>query len=198
MNYVVNRPAGQAVRERAKILASYIDKLSTPSFSALSIACGHLREASFSTTILENKAHLFAMDHDPVSLDEVKRSLPGANITTIKESVFELVRGNKDISSVDFVYSAGLYDYLKPGIAKRLTSYMFKTLNSRGTLLVTNFTPYTPDIGYMESFMGWDLIYRTHEDMLGLLQHINEDEIASTKIFYNKDRSLVFLEVTKT
>ena len=37
-------------------------------------------------------------------------------------------------------------------------------LKENGRLLIANFMPSNPDMGYMEAFMGWELLYRTREE----------------------------------
>jgi len=46
--------------------------------------------------------------------------------------------------------AAGLFDYLLQRLAQRLTRAMFDLLHPGGRMLVTNFVPLIPDIGYME------------------------------------------------
>ena len=94
-------------------------------------------------------------------------------------SVRRLLAGKADLGRFDLVYSAGLYDYLDDRVAKRLTTSLFRMLEPGGTLLFCNFLRTTADVGYMESFMGWDLIYRDRDEIEGLLGDVDESEIES-------------------
>ena len=48
---------------------------------------------------------------------------------------------------------------------QRLTKLMFDMVVPGGRVLVANFAPVLPEVGYMETFMAWKLIYRTPEEM---------------------------------
>ena len=92
---------------------------------------------------------------------------------------------------------AGLYDYLSKPVAERLTSTMFAALRPHGTLLLANFLPDIPDVGYMESFMDWHLIYRTDQDMLDLIDALPRADVACVRQFRDSQNTITFLEVTK-
>ena len=64
-------------------------------------------------------------------------------------------------------------------------------------LLVANFLPGIRDIGYMETFMGWNLIYRNRYEMMGLTSEIPQDEIQDIRVFTEDNESIIFLQVTK-
>ena len=64
---------------------------------------------------------------------------------------------------------------LQEKVAVKLTSLMFRMLRPGGKVLLTNFLPTVVDAGYMESFMGWDLIYRTREDLRDLARDIDPE-----------------------
>jgi extracellular factor (EF) 3-hydroxypalmitic acid methyl ester biosynthesis protein len=97
----------------------------------------------------------------------------------------------------DLVYAAGLYDYLNERVAIRLTRQMFETLAPGGRLLIANFAPTLRDIGYMETYMGWKVKYRTRDDMKALSADIPLHAIASHRVFGDAFSNIVFLEVTK-
>ena len=63
-------------------------------------------------------------------------------------------------------------------------------------MLVINFVSLIPDIGYMESFMDWHLIYRTHEEMLDLAATIPVEDIGNLRLFTEADQNLLFLQIT--
>ena len=200
--YTTNAPASRAVRYRRKLLARYIDAacLANPgTANILAIACGHFREAELSLEIPKhNFASIVALDQDEHSLATVTSHYARHGITPMRGSVKNLIVGkNKFPAEYDLVYSAGLYDYLEAPIAKRLTENLFASLRSKGTLLLANFLPDIPDVGYMECLMDWWLIYRSDAEMLALISGIDANNIAHYKIFRDPEENIVFLEVTR-
>ena len=112
-------------------------------------------------------------------------------------SVRGILSGKTVFRGFDLVYAADFYDYLNDATATRLTALMFAMLNPGGRLLVPNFAPCLRDIGYMESFMRWDLIYRTEAQVAGLAAQIPPADIAASRTFWETHGNIVFLEVVR-
>jgi SAM-dependent methyltransferase len=153
----------QSVRARRDILAQTIDCLADENshpVRVLSIACGHLREAKKSEAFLAGQIGEFiALDQDLQSLELIKQEQSSYPIQTIHSSITALIRNKLTFENLDLVYAAGLYDYLSQSFATRLTKIMFDMLRPGGKLLVANFIPDHREVGYMETFMQWHLIY---------------------------------------
>ena len=64
-------------------------------------------------------------------------------------------------------------------------------------MVVANFMPGIRDVGYMEAFMDWRLIYRTRHDMTDLTMEIEEPEIRDLRLFTEESRNIIFLRLTK-
>lgn len=198
----VNRPSAIAVRNRAELIASYIDKTADTKKEPriLSIACGHLREALMSQAIINNRiAELVAIDHDLETLNVIKHELTPYRITPIHHSIFSLIKGREKnkLGQFDFAYSAGLFDYLSDRMGQALTKYMFDLLKPNGTLLITNFSANNPDRGYMEAFMDWKLIYRNQPEIESLAKNIPNKLIKSKKAFKDANNTIIYLEIIK-
>ena len=97
----------------------------------------------------------------------------------------------------DLIYSTGLFDYLNANTGRRLVSTLFDMLKPRGQLVVANFLPGIRDIGFMEAFMDWKLIYRTRQDMVDLTMEIEESDLRDMTLFAEENRNIIFLRVTK-
>jgi hypothetical protein len=97
----------------------------------------------------------------------------------------------------DFVYAAGLFDYLNAPVAAALASKMFAMTRSGGSMLIPNFKQGAADSGYMESFMDWHLIYRDHADMRSIAASLPSSEVADCEIFDDADDTITFLLVSK-
>lgn len=99
----------------------------------------------------------------------------------------------------DLIYSAGLYDYLRDGGAKKLTKNLFGLLNPAGTLIIGNFSPANPpDLRFpMEYLYDWVLIYRDESEMYGLADSIPESEIAHITLIQEPLGINYFLKIEK-
>ena len=198
--FTASAPASRAVCARRRIIARLIDQVAEQITypRILSIAAGHLREAALSQAVREGRIkELVALDQDEESLATIKHAYGMYSVETRQGSVKSLLSPKLALGRFDLVYASGLFDYLSQRLAQRLTRTMFDLLHPGGQMLVTNFVPLIPDIGYMESFMDWHLIYRTHEEMLDLAATIPAEDIGDLKIFTEADQNLLFLQITK-
>jgi hypothetical protein len=100
------------------------------------------------------------------------------------------------LGDFDFIYAAGLYDYLPDRIAGRLTEMLFRRLRPNGKLWIANFLPDIADAGYMEAFMDWWLIYRSEEQMLSLCQGLRSDP-QQLRSFTEPENNIHFVEVIR-
>ena len=194
------RQAPRSVRARAAILAEAIDQTASQVRQPriLSVASGHLREAGLSRAVMAGTVGDFvAFDQDERSLAEVKRVYGCKGVRTVRDSVRSVLAGKLTFSDMDLVYAAGLYDYLGDRLATRLTRVMFDMLAPGGRLIVANFAPCLSDVGYIESFMGWKLIYREPDQMIALAGEISSSEWKSHRLFWDEYESIIFLEVVK-
>ena len=99
-----------------------------------------------------------------------------------------------DVGLFDLVYSTGLFDYLQQPVARRLVTNLFQLLNPGGRLLVANFLPGIRDVGYMEAFMDWRLVYRD-EDALNAL--FTREDLANHEFFMGANRNIAYVVVRK-
>jgi len=194
---LMSSPSAKAVRHRKKILAHKIDgtALRKNDAAVLSVACGHLREAELSEALQENKLKRFvALDQDKESLREIEASYNFDKLEVVHGSVRDLLKPKYDIGEFDFIYSAGLYDYLNDKTVKLLTRSLFKRLKKGGKLLIANFMPDIIESGYMEAFMDWHLIYRKTDSILHAIDIVDENLFG---LFYDEDRYIIYLEFMK-
>jgi len=200
LNLKLQALAPRAVRARRDILALYIDAIATRVNKPriLAIACGHLREAQKSVAVREGCIGQFvALDQDRASLALVEREQEANGVRAEHGSVKTILKGETILEDFDFVYSTGLYDYLPQPVAIDLSAKLFGMINPGGQLLVANFLHDVPNVGYMESFMGWPLIYRSDEELAGVTQGIPATRIAAQRTYHDRFENVVFLEVEK-
>jgi SAM-dependent methyltransferase len=198
--YTSQAPACRSVRARRDLIASMIDETAARTAHAriLSIACGHLREAQLSRAVADGRVgELIGLDYDPASLALVRKEQPSRKIRTVQGSVNGLLAGSQVFTGCDFVYSTGIYDYLAWPTAAELTGLIFRMLKPGGRFLIANFAPNLRDIGYMETFMDWRLIYRDGAELEEVASGLPPDQIGGMRTFRDAHQNLVFLEVVK-
>lgn len=198
--FLNQQPSAVSVRERRQLLSAQLDLLAEgiEKPRVLSVACGHLREALLSRAVSEDRiAELVAFDQDPESLAVVTRDLAGRRVTPVQGSVRSLLAGKHNLGDFNFVYSAGLFDYLADRLASRLVAQMFSMLRPGGKLWVANFCKHLSEAGYMESFMDWWLILRDEPEVAAFCSELPREQLASTRMFRDSSSNVIYLEVVR-
>lgn len=198
--YTTAAPASEGVRARRAFIATLIDRLCEEQrdLRVLSIAAGHLREALLSAAVRRKRFGRFvALDSDAASLERVAAEYGRLGVETMTANVRRLIAGRLKLEPFDLVYSTGLFDYVGPAAGRRLVSVMFRLLQSGGRLLVANFLPGIRDVGYMEAFMDWTLVYRTRQEMVDLTMEIPQHEIRDIRLMAEENQNIIFVEVRR-
>jgi SAM-dependent methyltransferase len=196
---VLASPTTAAVQERRRLLARLLDataeRVARP--EALVLACGHLREAEYATT-LDRFDRLMALDQDPASIAEMRRCyghIPA--LIPVEASIGRMIVRPLVHGRFDLIYAAGLYDYLDDTTAMRLTRGMFTALKPGGRMLFANFCTGVPDYGYMDAFMDWRLILRDEPELQRLVDALPAAEIARVLLFRGVNRAVIYALVEK-
>ncbi len=196
--YVSTAPAALAVKERKDIIAKKIDQIAEEIESPriLCLACGHLREAKLSEALKQGKIGTYvALDFDKESLSVVEQDLGKYGVQCVQGYIKDIITGKINPGEFDFIYAAGLFDYLSDSVAKDLVRKMFQLLRPKGSILICNFLRNIRDVGYMESFMDWELNYRDIDEMEELVANIPIKEVAEKNAFIDNNQCVVFLEI---
>jgi extracellular factor (EF) 3-hydroxypalmitic acid methyl ester biosynthesis protein len=98
-----------------------------------------------------------------------------------------------DHSTYDAIVSAGMYDYLEPTIAIRMTRHLAMLLKDGGRLYVTNY--HKNDPSRLPKVWGskWHLVFRDEEDMREIATRSKMD----INIEYSKNGCLMMCEMKK-
>jgi hypothetical protein len=190
----------QAVRYRRSTIARIVDEMSESREKPriLSIASGHLREVELSKAFNARMVQEWvAVDQDEESLLECDRSYAGTVVRSMKGSVRRLLSRRLCLGQFDFVYAAGLFDYLSVPIAEALVSRMFEMLKPSGRLMVANFATGFVDAGYMEAFMDWKLIYRSQQELTSILDVLNVDHAIDVRVASDPWNAIHYATATK-
>jgi len=138
-----------------------------------------------------------ALDADAQSAAEVQQCYSSYGVETVTSSFRRLLSKKSGTGEFDLVYSTGLFDYLNQRTGRRLTEAMFQMLRPGGRLLIANFLPGILDVGYMESYMAWKLIYRTRQEMLAISEEVPLADIRDIRLFVEENQNIIFLQMTK-
>ena len=189
---------GLSVRWRRQFLRSLIDETAVAVEGArmLSVASGHCRELDGSLVQAPWFAGEFiALDQDPLSCAEVQQSQRSPRVRAVCQGVRELLADStQPLGRFDLIYSAGLYDYLSDGLARRLTARLGAMLRPGGRLVMANFVPGGSGRGYMELFMDWTLVLRSPAELEALARQAGAGGVSS---FVDPHRNVVYAELTR-
>ena len=200
---VAESPTCASVDYRRQLIAQRIDTLAARGpLQLLSLACGHARELDLSAALREGAVTRAVMcDQDSHSLEELaRRHAARAAVQTRPLTVRQFLARGSEVTALgafDFVYSAGLYDYLDQRCAQRLTRCLFERVAPGGQLLLANFHPANRGTGYMEAFMDWWLIYRDEAQMQDLCAEISPSELVACEIECDPFGNVVYLSLTR-
>jgi len=167
-----------AVRNRKedfkRLLVDFINNGRKKSYRVMSLASGSCRELSeiLSSNALRGRDVTFdCYDNEQEALDFAKGLLPeNAPVNLVKQNALKM-SATKKIGSLigqkyDFIYSAGLFDYLNHRISARLVTNLKQVLNPGGVLAISNVRDKysNPSVHFMEWVGDWNLIYRSDEE----------------------------------
>jgi len=135
-------------------------------------------------------------------LSGIQKRNPGNNqVGYIKKSVHQLLmesgRGRESDrhAKYDFVYCAGLFDYLSDQVCHRLLNLMYDWVAPGGLVLATNVEPSNPLRHGMDHLLEWHLNYRSAIEFRRLApKRAQPDDV---RVFSDETGVNVFLEVRK-
>ena len=192
VNYMfLQAGVAQAHRNRIDILAERLlalarrgEQLGRP-MRVLNVGCGPAVEIErvLQTSPLSRWLDFTLVDFSEETLAYTRERLQAAalgsghelNLAMQHESVNQLLkrasraRGSAAAETFDFVYCAGLFDYLSDKVCTRLIAYFVSRCRDDATLLLTNVHSSNPERLWMEHFLEWYLIYRDEAGMLAVL-----------------------------
>jgi extracellular factor (EF) 3-hydroxypalmitic acid methyl ester biosynthesis protein len=121
-------------------------------------------------------------------------------LNLVKKSVQQLLKqADRTIQyapeeQFDFIYCAGLFDYLQDKVCRKLMSVFYEMLAPGGLLLATNVDLH-PSRGEMECFLEWHLIHRNTQQMAALAP----PEVSPEDMVIKRDATGVnlFLEIRR-
>jgi hypothetical protein len=193
-------PACRGVCHRTRKVAEVIDFLASqmPSPKVLSLAAGHLHEASQCESLRQGRlGHWLALDSEPDNVREIQHQFAGYGVHAELCTVRQILADDVHAGEFDLVFSTGLFDYLQQALARRLTARLFGMLRPGGQLLIANFPEELAGLGYVECFMNLHLVCRNRREMESLVAEIDERQIKDVRLLDEHGSEILLLHVTK-
>ena len=181
--------ASRAVRNRRsylcrKLINLVLNNTSDSNLKIMSVACGPALEFADMLKGLEGKTFPFTIELSPWTRTPWPWKTPRPGSTPlVKDNPQINVASSRTISrgsswkraleeismpALDFVYTAGLFDYLSDRASNRLIHKLYSFLKPGGLLVIGNFGLYNPQRFIMEFGAEWFLIHRGEFELKGL------------------------------
>jgi extracellular factor (EF) 3-hydroxypalmitic acid methyl ester biosynthesis protein len=148
------------------------------------LGCGPAKEVQefLITDGLSDNAELSLLDFNDETITNTTRILEDlrskhrrrTGLKFVKRSVHQILKESSkkgagfEVGGYDFVYCAGLFDYLSDRICRRLMEVFYDLLAPGGLLVATNVDSSNPSRLWMEYVVEWHLVYRTKQQFLRL------------------------------
>lgn len=210
--FFLKAAVAQAHRNRIDILVDYLGRAAAVAkkegrkVRVLNVACGPAIEIQRFIAEDPNAESLefTLLDFSEPTLEYTRSCIARAaqrggktvNVEYVQESVHQLLkRATKrddglDSGVFDFVYCAGLFDYLSDKVCSRLLQYFVVRTRPGGSVMVTNVHSANPQKNVMEHLLEWHLIYRDEEGLQAVLPDPRQD----TRLFTDETGVNVFAE----
>jgi extracellular factor (EF) 3-hydroxypalmitic acid methyl ester biosynthesis protein len=181
--WFLNQLPAQGHRNRIKFLKNRLIeetsrvKRSGNRVQILNLGCGPANEILefLAESDLCNKASFTLLDFNEETIQSTSRALSRVSkrfsrktpVQIQKKSVQQLLKeaakstANPADGKYDFIYCAGLFDYLPDRVCKQLVGLFYQWLAPGGVALVTNVDGTRPFRNKLEFILDWNLIYRT-------------------------------------
>lgn len=190
LNYAsLHSPAARAVRNRRDMIKFELKKLcerqsaegdQTP-LKILSVAAGpaqEIYELLSELKMLNRPIDITLFDQDAAALafaygrlrQLVDQRWPEkVRVVYLHDSIRRLLEDAdlfNGFGHFDAVICSGLFDYLRQSTAVKLTAHMHSYTKVEGQVYIGNMVPCNPSRWIMEHHLDWELLYRTHDEIL--------------------------------
>ena len=202
----------EAHRNRIGILVDYLNRAAELAereqrqVNILNVGCGPAVEIQ---RFIETHPHperlsFTLVDFSQETLDYTRKCIDNsarasgktAHVKFVHESVHDLLKRAVRKDSVlgqerfDYVYCAGLFDYLSDKVCTRLIQYFVLRSRPEGHVLVTNVHASNPERNGMEHLLEWHLIYRDEAQLESVLPPVRTE----TRLYTDATGVNVFAE----
>lgn len=213
-NYALTSiPPGHVVRQRVR---NVLEKIKTEVMQRsanvtriLNLACGSCEEVvQYIEEENPSTVEFYLVDQEPRALDfSLRRCLKskiirGASVPTyfIHHTVKQFLKDPQAPSKypkMDIIYSMGLFDYLPDPVAIKLLTVLFSMLKEGGKMWIGNYNVKSEYRFMMDYATDWELIYRSENDLKGLLINLPPNDFSMTIEPVGIEKANLFLVLEK-
>ncbi len=216
-DWFISQPPAEAHRNRikhlTKLLIQETARVAAQGRAAriYNLGCGPAGEIQhfLAEQDLSNQADLTLLDFNNETLayttgvlQELKtRHHRSTRINMVRKSVGQVLKGRGKSTTgggeapYDFIYCAGLFDYVADQHCKQLMNIFYQTLAPGGLLVATNVDASNPIQEMLDYVLDWNLIYRGGSQLKALApDHANPDLVT---VFADPTSVNIYLEVRK-
>lgn len=210
--FFLKSAVAEAHRNRINILVEYLGRAAAVArkegrqVRILNVGCGPAIEIqrfveqdpnpeSLAFTLLDFSEPTLSYTRECIA-NVCERTGKKVDVEFVNESVHHLLKratrrdDGLDNGVFDFVYCAGLFDYLSDKVCARLLQYFVNRTRPGGSVMVTNVHSSNPQKRVMEHLLEWHLIYRDEAGLEAVLPELRE----GTKLFTDKTGVNIFAE----
>jgi len=176
--YVQQNGAPNAVRNRKEYFKHLVKTKakSTSQLNVLNVVSGSGRELSeLYTDCHENNIHTTCVEIDEEAI-AFSKQLNKAHLGQIKYISSNIFKFQTE-ESFDFIWAAGLFDYLNDKAFVKLLMRFKEWQKENGEIVIGNFNEaHNPSRSYMEILGDWNLIHRTEKQLFELAREAGFQE----------------------
>jgi extracellular factor (EF) 3-hydroxypalmitic acid methyl ester biosynthesis protein len=197
-NFFLSALESEAVRNRSKYLEKKIKHFIKQNNRAkiVSFGCGtaqEIRNLLLNQPSLLKDSEIHLIDQDVEALKNAQKLIKkiltekqtNSNIYYHNWGIKNILKNGFTFGKADFIYSAGVYDYLSDKVCYKLTSTFFDLLNSNGMIIIGNFNTNTPEHLVRTIILDWNLNLRDKKKLLELFSPIGKLKIESEPLNIN-------------
>ena len=215
--WFIKQPPAEAHRNRIKYLTQKLLEETARAAEegrqarVFNLGCGPAKEVQefLARQEVSDRAQFTLLDFNDETLMHVRSVLEGVKteyrratpLQFVKKSVAHILKGRGRSSEgsgenkYDFIYCAGLLDYLPDTTCKQLASIFYDMLAPGGLLVTTNVDFCNPIRHWLGDILDWHLIYRNSGQMLALAPDRAGNEAA--RVHADATGVNLFLEIRK-
>ncbi len=194
--YVQQNGAPNAVRNRKEYFKHLVKAKakSTPQLNVLNVISGSGRElAELYDASLENNilTTCVEIDEEAIAFSKQLNKAHLGQIEYINSNIFRY----QTEKTFDFIWAAGLFDYLNDKAFVKLLIRFKEWQKEGGEIVIGNYNEaHNPSRNYMEILGDWHLIHRTEEQLLNLARQagFGEHEIHVSRM---PDNAILYLHI---